>query len=170
MAAAGKRYELLDRIGVGGMAEVFRARVKGDTTGPIVVVKRILPHLSEDDDFRRMFMDEARIAAALQHPNIVRLVDLGRMEQSLFIALEYVDGMNLEQLLARLADAKRKVPLDVAVFIAVEILKGLQHAHTRLGPDGKPLAIVHRDVSPANVLLSREGAVKVSDFGLARAT
>lgn len=170
MTAPPKRYELLDRIGAGGMAEVFRARVKGETLSPTVVVKRILPHLSENEDFQRMFMDEARIAAALQHPNIVRLVDLGRMDDRLFIALEYVNGVNVEQILGSAQATRRRIPFDVAFHIAIEVLKGLHHAHTRRGADGKPLGIVHRDVSPANVLVSVEGAVKVSDFGLAKAT
>src|SRR3954468_2447208 len=142
------------------MAEVFRARVTSETLTPLVVIKKILPEHSANPDFQKMFMDEARIAAALQHPNIVRLLDLGRMDEQLFIALEYIDGTDLERVLAQLRERGKKLPLDVILFVAIEVLKGLHHAHTRRGADGAPMGIVHRDVSPANVLLSNEGAVK----------
>lgn len=169
MPAAPKRYEILERIGSGGMAEVFRARVLGETLTPIVVIKKILPHLSESEDFQTMFMDEARTAAALQHPNIVRLLDLGRMEDRLFMALELIEGTDLAHVVDGARARQRKVPLDAVLYVAIEVLKGLHHAHTRRGADGNPLGIVHRDVSPANVLVSNSGAVKLSDFGLARA-
>jgi WD40 repeat protein len=165
-----KRYEILDRIGIGGMAEVFRARAIFEGDGPTtVVVKRILPHLSENPDFQSMFMDEARIAAALQHPNIVRLLDLGRIDGQLFIALEFVDGQDLERIVKTATQRTIRLPIDAAIFVTLEVLKGLHHAHTRRGADGAMMGIVHRDLSPANVLVSHEGDVKIADFGVAKA-
>ncbi len=165
------RYELGARIGFGGMAEVFRAwslDAAGNRTGA-VVVKRILPHLSADPDYREMFIDEAKIAATLDHRNIVKLLDLGRMDGQLFLALELVEGADLEKLLRRMRAGGLRFPFAISAWIVAELLFALHHAHTRVAPDGRPLALVHRDVTPSNVLISKAGDVKLSDFGVAKA-
>lgn len=165
------RYELLSRIGVGGMAEVFRARVHGEEGFTReVVLKRILPHLSANEDFRKRFVDEAKMTTHLRHANIVSVLDLGRINQQLFIAMELVEGTDLAWLLELLDVEKgERIPIRHALYIGVEILKGLHHAHEATGPDGQPLQIVHRDVSPPNTLISLSGEVKVCDFGIAKA-
>ncbi len=168
---AVSRYELLERIGIGGMAEIYRARAIGRDAGSssIVCVKKILPHLSEDPEYRTMFMDEARVAFTLHHQNIVQVLDLGRMDDQLFLALEYVDGCDLGEMMIQAREHERPLPVPVALHITLEVLKGLHYAHSRRGADGRAMAIVHRDVSPGNVLVSRTGAVKLGDFGIARA-
>ena len=166
-----QRYLLLERIGFGGMAEVFRANAldaHGRPTG-VVVVKKILPHLSADPEYREMFMEEARIAATLDHRNIVRLLDLGRMDDQLFLALELVEGADLDRISRRLRAGGLRFPFAVSAWIVSEVLFGLHHAHSRLAPDGRPLAFVHRDVTPSNILLSLTGEVKLTDFGVAKA-
>lgn len=153
------------------MAEIYRARAIGRDAGSssIVCVKKILPHLSEDPEYRTMFMDEARVAFTLHHQNIVQVLDLGRMDDQLFLALEYVDGFDLREMLIQAREHERPLPVPVALHITLEVLKGLHYAHSRRGADGRAMAIVHRDVSPGNVLVSRAGAVKLGDFGIARA-
>jgi serine/threonine protein kinase len=150
------------------MAEVFLAREKG---GGLVALKRILPHLAEQVEFVQMFLDEARIAAQLHHPNIVRTTDLGKLGSSIFLAMEYVHGVDLRRVLQRQAQAHPNgfIPLGVAVRIIVDATKGLVHAHECVGVDGRPLEIVHRDVSPQNVMVGFDGTVKLVDFGIARA-
>ena len=171
MTGAFRRYELGERIGVGGMAEVFKAVGIGhDGNRSTVVVKRILPHLSEDPAYRQMFVDEAKIASTLDHPNIVRMLDLGRMDDQLFLALEFVDGGDLAQLLRRARDKNVPVGVPTALSMMVSVLEALHYAHTLKDSAGKPLRIVHRDVSPSNVLVSRDGHTKVTDFGVAKAT
>lgn len=170
MGQAFGRYEILERIGVGGMAEVYLAKAYG--VGGFhknLVVKKILPHLSHDPRFRSMFVDEAKIAVHLQHQNVVQILDLGRIDDQLFIAMELVEGSDLARtfLVANKKDVA--LPLSVTLFIVKEALKGLHYAHTKTGPDGKPLGIIHRDVSPANILLSMAGEVKIGDFGIAKA-
>lgn len=168
--AAVRRYELLEKIGAGGMAEVYLADAHApDGTRRRLVVKKIHPHYSEDAGYKRMFMDEAKIASALDHPNIVKVVDLGRMDDQLFIAMELVEGKDLQVVLRALRATKTKVPLDVALYVTAEVLRALDHAHTRALPNGKALQIVHRDITPQNVLVSSGGAVKVTDFGVAKA-
>lgn len=152
------------------MAEVFLARAYSPAGTPVtVVVKRILPHLSEEEEFRGMFVDEARVASTLRHPNIVRMLDLGRIDQHLFIALEYIDGTDLHYFCEGLRDRNELFPVADAIFVTTEILKGLQHAHTRTRSDGAVMDLVHRDVTPSNVLLARTGSVKIADFGIAKA-
>jgi tRNA A-37 threonylcarbamoyl transferase component Bud32 len=171
MSGVFGRYELLDRIGIGGMAEVFRARAFGaEGFQKTLVLKKILPHLSDDPRFQAMFVDEAKISVALQHANIVQVFDLGRIDDQLFIAMELVEGDDLVKTL-RAAEAKKLVPLplDVCLYVIHETLKGLHYAHTRTGHDGRALGVIHRDVSPANILLSFAGEVKISDFGIAKA-
>lgn len=167
---ASDRYVLLERIGIGGMAEVFRAAVRGaEGFERPVAVKRILPHLSDDVDFVRMFIDEAKIAVQLQHPNIVQILDLGREGHEYFIVMEYVHGKDLRTIQDRVAQLGDRIPLAIVVHIALKICEALHHAHFATGPGGRPLNVVHRDVTPQNVLVSFDGEVKVTDFGLAKA-
>lgn len=162
-------YTLLERIATGGMAEVWRARVHGMAGfEKILVIKRILDHLGKDDEFVRLFIDEARIAVSLLHVNIVQVFELGEVDGAYFIAMEYVHGLDL----ARLASRSRKVgafPVPIACLVICEVLKALDFAHARRDEEGNPLNIVHCDISPQNVLLSFAGEVKITDFGISRA-
>ena len=164
-------YELVERIGIGGMAEVFRASQSGEEGFQrTVAVKRILPSLCADPDFVRMFIDEAKIAVQLQHPNIAQVYDLGRDDDVLFIALEYVDGRDMGAITTRQREHHgRPLPLSFVVQVAMKICEALTHAHNAMGSYGQPLDLIHRDISPQNILVSFEGAVKVVDFGLAKA-
>ncbi len=162
-------YELLDRIAEGGMAEVWRARARGAAGfEKTVVVKRVLPALAARPGFADLLIREAKIAARLSHPNIVQIFDLGESEGTYFIAMEYVHGTDLARALTHRGSAEH-LPLSLRVWILAEATRALDHAHRRKGDDGRPLHIVHRDVSPQNVLLAHEGVVKVADFGIARA-
>jgi serine/threonine-protein kinase len=165
------RYTLERRLGAGGMAEVFKARQTGaEGFSRLVALKRIAPGLSEDAEFARLFIAEARIAASLQHPNIIAVHDFDRDESGcLFLAMELVDGADLRRLLSLARERREAVPVEVAAFIAAEALRALEYAH-EFAEGGKALGIVHRDVSPHNVLISRAGAVKLADFGIAKAT
>jgi serine/threonine protein kinase len=163
------KYTLLERIATGGMAEVWRARVHGMAGfEKILVIKRILDHLGKDEEFVRLFIDEARIAVSLLHVNIVQVFELGEVDGAYFIAMEYVHGLDL----ARLASRSRKVgafPVPIACLVICEVLKALDFAHERRDENGDPLNIVHCDISPQNVLLSFAGEVKITDFGISRA-
>ena len=153
------------------MAETFRAQLKGEAgVTKLVVIKKVLPTFSQDQEFVAAFINEARLSATLSHGNIAQVFDFGRVDGDYFIAMELVDGRSLHQMLNRAA-AKgfEKLPVSIACFLAIEVLKGLQYAHTRVGEDGTPLNLVHRDVSPENVLISFEGQTKVVDFGVAKA-
>ncbi len=164
------RYVLFDRIGRGGMADIYLAR--GTTqmgAARRAVVKLVLPHLAEDAGFAAMLTSEARLAARLSHRNVVQTFDLGREESRLYIAMEYVEGYDLTQLLKKLRERRVPLPAEYGFFIVCEMLRGLDYAHRRRGDDGEALGIVHRDVSPSNVLISIEGEVKLCDFGIARA-
>ena len=165
------RYQVIKRIGRGGMAEVFHARfAPAPGVTKEVVLKRILPAYSEQPEFRKMFLAEAKLCMRLSHGNVVQVFDAGEVDESLFLAMEFVDGVALDQVMER---ATQKgfigLPPVVAALIMIEVLKGLHHAHTRTGDDGRPLNLVHRDISPDNVLVSYEGEVKVTDFGIAKA-
>lgn len=165
------KYILLDRIGMGGMAEIFRARALGAAGfQKQLVIKKILMHLAENDEFVRMFIDEAKIAVSLQHANVVQIFDLGAVRQEYFIAMEYVFGKDLLNLLIRCTHLRIRIPQKLAVFILCETLKGLEAAHNAVDSRGNPLNIIHRDVSPSNVLISYDGEVKIGDFGVAKAT
>jgi serine/threonine-protein kinase len=163
-------YELLRRIATGGMAEVYLAR-RGGPHGfqKIVAVKRILPQFARDADFVAMFVDEARVCARLGHPNIVQVFDFGEQEGELYMAMEYVDGTTGARLIRAAAARGEEIPLDVCLHITLSILHALEYAHGARDDAGKPLSLVHRDVSPGNVLIDRSGAVKLTDFGIARA-
>jgi eukaryotic-like serine/threonine-protein kinase len=164
------RYKLLGRIGEGGMAEVYRALM----TGPEgfereLVLKRILPRLSDTGDFKTMFIREAKISALLLHPNIVQIYEFGEADGAYFIAMENVQGVTLREALTTLRREQRAMPYLVAADIARQICIGLDYAHTLHGPDGRPLEIVHQDISPTNIMLAYTGTVKILDFGIARA-
>jgi serine/threonine protein kinase len=164
------RYELLKRIAAGGMGEVFLARQAGmQGFEKLLVVKVLLPHLLEDEEFVAMFLDEARIAAHLNHPNIAQIFDLGEVEGAFFIAMEYVHGEDVVRLWKASRAARKPVPLALAVRIAADASAGLDYAHKAVDGSQRPLLIVHRDVSPQNVLVTFEGGVKVIDFGVAKA-
>ena len=163
-------YELLDRVAVGGMAEVFKAKRSGvEGFEKIVAVKRILPHLSDNQEFVDMFVNEAKMVAGLTHPNIVQIFDLGRIDTSYYIAMEYVHGRDLRTILRRAKDRGLRMPLDLALRIASLVCSALEYAHRKKDERGRPMEIVHRDVSPQNILISFEGDVKLTDFGIAKA-
>lgn len=163
-------YFIERRLAAGGMAEVFVAkRVGPHGFEKRVALKRILPQFAIDTDFVYMFIDEARLAARLDHANIVQVFDFGQFDSSFFIAMELIDGSNTNLLLRAVAARDEAVPLDVALHIVTEAAKALAYAHNLRDDNGEPLGIVHRDVSPANLLLTRDGHVKLSDFGIARA-
>ncbi|MBI4818445.1 MAG: serine/threonine protein kinase [Deltaproteobacteria bacterium] len=164
------RYEILRKIAQGGMAEIFLGKAVGVMGFErLVAIKLIHQHLTRDDSFVKMFIDEARIAMHLQHRNIVQVFDLDQFEGTYFIAMEYVHGVNLYDLYERIAAQNRWFDLPLALYIIAETCKGLHFAHTRVGPDGRSMGIVHRDISPQNILLSFEGEVKITDFGIAKA-
>lgn len=164
------RYELVRPLGIGGMAEVFEARA----TGPggftrTVVIKRILPAFSRQAEFRRMFIDEAKILGMIHHPNVVQVYDFGEDDDgTLFLALELVDGPPISHVLRRLRAHGRKMSPGIAAYIAREVCRALDYVHTLVSADGEALGIIHRDVSPSNIMLTSGGAVKLLDFGVAK--
>ncbi len=164
------KYQLLELVGRGGMAEVFKAKARGvEGFEKIVVIKRILPELASNRRFVEMFVQEAKLAVLLSHANIVQVFDLGKAGETYFIAMEYIAGYDLAKVLRRCARLGRSLGPAMAAHVAGEVAKGLDYAHRRRDVQGRPLGIVHRDVSPHNVLLSFEGEVKITDFGIARA-
>ena len=168
------KYQIVERIAAGGMAEIFKARLDGiGGFHRTFAIKRILPHLTTNPEFVDMLVDEAKIAGLLSHANIVQILDLGSVDQQYYIAMEYVNGRDLGQLLTRCADKGITLPVPHAVYLLLEMLKGLEYAHNRQvmrGGRPVPLNIVHRDISPANVLVSFQGEVKLTDFGIAKAS
>jgi len=166
---ANSSYKLIAKKGQGGMAEVFKAVKSGpDGFSKTVALKRILPFHSDQVHFMRMLSTEAKIHSYLSHPNIIQILDFFEDEGQYSIVLEYIDGKNVKEILTLCNQKKNILPWQACLFIMSEILKGLQYAHTKNGPDG-PLNIIHRDVSPHNILISYNGEVKLSDFGIARA-
>lgn len=164
------RYYLLDRVAVGGMAEVFRAKRKGvEGFEKVVAVKRILPHLSANKEFVEMFIAEAKMVASLSHPNIAQIFDLGKIEDSYYIAMEFVQGRDLRTILSRARSDDSRLGVDLAALIASKVGAALEYAHRHRDAEGRELEIVHRDVSPQNILVSDEGEVKLVDFGIAKA-
>ena len=164
-------YQLLQKVAQGGMAEVFLASRKGEIGGfsKRMAIKRIYQHLAEDPQLITMFFDEARIAAQFNHPNIVQIYNLGEIDGYFYIAMEYVHGRDLRSICERGLQVHHFLPLDLAVKIVAESACGLHYAHSQRAPDGSPLNVVHRDVSPQNVLIDMNGNIKVCDFGIARA-
>jgi len=155
-----ERYDVLDRIAVGGMAEVFLAKAYGaHGFEKTLAIKRILPDLAKDPEFAARFIAEAKVAVRLSHANVVQVFDFGRIGESLFIAMEFVDGLDLAAMIRKFKDERRQIPLSAAFHIAIEIIRALDFAHSH--------SVVHRDVSPSNILISRAGEVKIADFGIA---
>ena len=168
------KYILLDRINAGGMAEVFRAKVTGaEKFERLVAIKCMLPQLLEDDHFKSMFIDEAKLAAQLSHANIVQIYELGELQrteqQFLYIAMELISGRDLRHILRSARANLTPIPVGFAAYVISKAAAGLDFAHRKLGIDGSPLNLVHRDVSPQNILVSYDGEVKVVDFGIAKA-
>ena len=150
------RYTLLERLAVGGMAEVFRAKITSSHGfEKILVIKRILPHLAADPNFVAMFIDEAKLTAQLTHPKIVQVLDFGEVSGQFFIALEFIDGFDALGLLRVAAQKRVHMPRALAVFIVSEVLDALDYAHNARDMDGKPMQIVHRDISPSNIFISQ---------------
>jgi serine/threonine-protein kinase len=163
------KYQLLQGLGKGGMAEVFLARASGPLGFErLLVIKCILPHLSEDDEFREMFVHEAKLSAALAHGNIVQIYEFGEVDDQLFLAMEYVPGTDLRALLKQHTLEQTRMPPEAVIRVVIEVLQGLGYAHARKDLAGNPLGIVHRDVSPSNILLSPHGEVKLCDFGISK--
>jgi serine/threonine-protein kinase len=163
------RYQLVERLAVGGMAELFVATSPGEHGfQKKVVIKRLLPHLIDDDTYNAMFIDEAKLTARLVHPKIAQTFELGKVDDALFIAMEYVDGIDVLALLREFAARGRRAESQLAAWIAHEVLDALDYAHQLTGDDGSRLKIVHRDISPSNILLSVRGDIKLVDFGIAR--
>ncbi|HKE13905.1 MAG TPA: protein kinase [Kofleriaceae bacterium] len=164
------KYQLLRRIGIGGMAEVFLARTSvAQGLSKQLVIKKIHPAFARSRQFAAMFVDEARIALGLNHPNIVQVFDFGQLGENYFLAMEYVEGFDLLRVMQEVSRRRAMVPLGLCAYIVQQVAKGLDYAHRKTDDFGEPLGIVHRDVSPQNVLLSHDGAVKIVDFGIARA-
>jgi serine/threonine-protein kinase len=165
------RYELLARLATGGMAEIFLARHRDASPGDssVLVIKRVLPHLAEDSRFVSMFRDEARLAARIEHDNVCRVVDMGSVGDTYFIALEYLHGMPLSRVLVRAARTEQPLDFRLIAGLLVQCCAGLHHAHELKDADGRLLDVVHRDISPPNIFVTASGVVKLLDFGVAKA-
>lgn len=164
------QYVLLEKIATGGMAEVWKARKRGvEGFQKTVAIKKILPHMSENEEFLTMFVDEAKLAAQLSHSNITHIDELGKIGDSYFIAMEYIDGEDLKSIIRKGQETMQPISIELAVFVTSKIASALDYAHRKKGFDDKELGLVHRDVSPQNVLISYEGDIKLCDFGIAKA-
>jgi hypothetical protein len=164
------KYQLIRKLASGGMGEVFLARPEGaGAADKPLVLKRILPHLARNKEFLDLFLDEARIAARLNHPNVVRILELGDVEGAWYLLMEYVPGKDLRGVAEKLRSKRRLLPLGLACRVAADAAAGLGYAHRTTDAQGRPMGIVHRDVSPHNLLVSFDGAVKLIDFGVSKA-
>ena len=164
------RWEIMRRLGSGGMADVYLAQARGEAGfEKLVAIKIMHSHLARNPRAVEHFLDEARLAARVVHPNVVAIQDLGKIGNDYVIVMDYVEGVDLERLLANARNGNRQVPVNVALGILCRICDGLNAAHNSTQPDGTPLGIIHRDVKSANVLVSKQGGVKVVDFGIAKA-
>src|SRR5437867_4259038 len=166
-----QKYQITEKVDAGGMAEVFRA-VAESLQGfkKNVAIKRILPNLTKNKKFIRMFLDEARLSLHLQHANVVQVFDIGVADGSYFIVMEYVDGANLKSIVESIKRQGKRMRVSHTLYLMMEVCKGLAYAHDVTDPEsGRPLGIVHRDISPPNILISKVGEVKLVDFGLAKA-
>jgi len=165
-----QRYRVVDRLASGGMAEVFLAESAGiEGFKKQVAIKRVLPNLSEKKRFIAMFLDEARLSASLSHSNVAQVFDIGVGDNAYFIVMEYVDGADLKAVIEYMRKSGQAFPVEAACYIASKICEGLTYAHELRGADGQPMHIIHRDMSPPNVLITKHGEVKIVDFGLAKA-
>ena len=170
MTESQQRYRVVEKLESGGMAEVFRAESEGlQGFRKQVAIKRVLPHLSSKKKFISMFLDEARLSAQLSHSNCVQVFDIGGGDNAFFIVMEFVDGANLKAIIEHIKKSGRDFPVEAAVYIGLELTKGLAYAHELTDNNGTPLHIVHRDMSPPNVLITKNGEIKIVDFGLAKA-
>ncbi|RMG15993.1 MAG: serine/threonine protein kinase, partial [Deltaproteobacteria bacterium] len=164
------KYLLLERVNVGGMAEVHKAKTVGvEGFEKLVAVKKILPNIAEDDEFITMFIDEAKISVQLTHSNIAQIYDLGKIGDSYFIAMEYISGKDLRAIFDRMRKRGEVLPIPMSCYIMSKVCEGLDYAHRKKDAAGRDLNIVHRDISPQNILVSFEGEVKLIDFGIAKA-
>src|SRR3954466_1549037 len=163
------RYLLLKRLSRGGMGEIFLAKL-GEIQGfeKLVIIKKILPNLVADQEFIKRFIDEAQVAIKLQHANIAPVFEVGKVDGEYFLAIEYIEGGDLRRLVARQREQRTRLPPDLALFIVREMVNGLAYAHRKTDESGRPLALVHCDISPPNVMASFEGEVKIIDFGIAK--
>lgn len=163
-------YILIEKLGTGGMAEIYKAKMEGvEGFQKLVAIKRILPQFTHNKEFTTMFIDEAKVAAQLSHRNIVHIYDLGKIENSYFIAMEYVEGTDLKKVIHEAKERGEKIPIPVSLFIVSQVASALDYAHNKKDSDGRELNIVHRDVSPQNILISNDGEIKICDFGIAKA-
>ncbi len=167
--AEGK-YQLIEKIATGGMAEIYKAKQRGAVGfEKIVTIKKILPHLANDEEFIEMFIDEAKIAASLSHPNIVQIFDLGKMDDEFIIAMEYIAGIDLGTINKKLRKNKKHFPIEIPLYITLKVSEALDYAHKKKNQLGQPMGIVHRDVNPNNILISFDGEIKLVDFGISKA-
>lgn len=162
-------YQLIAKLATGGMAEIFLARHTGSTSADVLVLKRILPHLAEDDHFVTMFRDEADLASQLVHKNVCHVHEFGEFDGTWFIAMEYLHGVPLSRMMTRLSKAGKMLDIRMVAGIIIQACEGLHAAHEARSPDGQLLNVVHRDVSPPNIMVTADGTVKVLDFGIAKA-
>lgn len=163
-------YELLGLLGQGGMARVYKARaLEGPRAGQLFALKRLLPHLEKDPEAVARFAGEAALVRLLDHPNVVKVFDVGRVGEGYFLVMDFVDGRDVAQLIARCQRRSISWPVDFAAFLTHTLLEALDVAHRALGEDGQPLGIIHCDVGPSNLFVSRDGKIKLGDFGVARA-
>ncbi|MGD8756604.1 MAG: serine/threonine-protein kinase, partial [Desulfobacterales bacterium] len=164
------KYQLLQKIAVGGMAELYRAKVTRDHGfEKQVAIKKILPHLSDEGNLVKAFIDEAKLAALLQHENIIQIYDFGSIDGGYFIAMEYLFGKDLRKLINKVKKAGSPLDLENTLYIVSRICAGLDYSHKLKDLQGKPLNIIHRDINPQNIFLTYEGQVKIIDFGIAKA-
>jgi eukaryotic-like serine/threonine-protein kinase len=167
---ADHRYRVIKRLEAGGMAEVYLGEATGvEGFKKRVAIKRVLPHLAQNENFIRMFLDEARLSARLNHANIVSVFDISAREDTYFLIMEFVDGANLKKILESLHRRGQRFQLPEAIYVCTEAARGLSYAHELHDENGRALGIVHRDISPPNIMLTKRGEVKVADFGLAKA-
>ena len=169
-AQSRQRYQVIKKIDAGGMAEIYLGRSESiEGIARTVAIKRVLPHLTKNEKFINMFLDEARLSMLLTHANIVQVFDVGKSGDTYFIVMEYVEGYNLRRVFQKASELGYRIPLEIACYILMEVAEGLAHAHEKTDPDNNHLHIVHRDLSPPNIMVSRAGETKITDFGLAKA-